>query len=59
MFEVKRYCSARCKHNSGNGCYNLCNHPEVKDRAPYAGIDRYYFDGCELKETEDSKHDIE
>ena len=43
-------CSARCKHNSGQGYYSLCQHPSTKVPRPYGGITRYYVGGCALQE---------
>lgn len=51
MNKVVTYCSASCKHNSGQGYYNSCQHPSNKDQISYAGIDRYYVEGCALKES--------
>ena len=46
-------CSAQCKYNSGQGYYNLCEHPATKVPRPYAGITRYYVGGCNLQEKPD------
>ena len=48
---VVTLCSADCIHNSGYGYYCVCNHPAKQDRVPYSGIDRYYVEGCPLKEV--------
>lgn len=48
---VVTLCSADCIHNSGYGYYCLCNHPDKQDQVPYGGIDRYYVDGCPLREV--------
>lgn len=51
MDKVVTYCTANCKHNSGQGYYNSCHHPSKQNQVPYGGIDRYYVEGCPLKES--------
>lgn len=50
----KVLCSARCKHNDGNGYYNLCKHPCTANPRPSSGITRYYVGKCELLEELDN-----
>ena len=48
--KVTILCTAYCKHNSGFGYYNICNHPLRQNIAPYGGITRSYVDTCACHE---------
>ena len=50
MKQCTTYCCVKCAWNSGTGYYNVCHHPMKKNRPLYGGIDRYYTEGCDLRE---------
>ena len=51
MCKYKTLCSAYCKHNSGEGYYNLCQHPIISNQIPYGLIERTYVEGCQYKDS--------
>lgn len=57
MAGCKVLCTAHCKHNSGDGYYNLCEHEHFKNMSMYGGIDRRYVESCALKEEPESVGD--
>lgn len=45
------YCTANCKYNSGETCYNKCEHPKHEGMMTISN--RVYTNSCSYKEKRD------
>lgn len=44
------YCTVDCMWNNGKGKYRVCHNPSNTDRLSPGGVDRYYTNGCGVRE---------